>query len=96
MIFRESIITGNEPPSPLYLKGYVKNTNESVLLNGQVVYPVIPKETAKTIQVVIGEGNGTLSLERGLTGHIAVTYRLEIIFRVVENPSPLNSGYLEA
>lgn len=56
IIFRESIITGDEPPPPVYMKAFLRNTNQSVLLNGQLVYPVIAKEVGKTVQVIIGEG----------------------------------------
>ena len=54
--FRESTITGEVSPTPIYIQAFTKGTNQSVMLNNQLVFPVIATEVSRTINVVLGEG----------------------------------------
>lgn len=54
--FKESTVALSSPPQPIYIQGKIKGTNQTVMLNGQAMYPAIATETQKTIQITLGEG----------------------------------------
>lgn len=53
--FRESTIAALNQPAPIYLQGRIQGNNQSVMLNGQQIFPVIATEVPTTVKIVFGD-----------------------------------------
>ena len=53
--FKEKVFANYQLPDPIYIRAVRKGTNQSVLLNGQYVFPVVASEVEKPVQITLGE-----------------------------------------
>ena len=53
--FKEKVFASYQLPNPIYIRAVRKGTNQSVLLNGQHVFPVVASEVEKPVQITLGE-----------------------------------------
>ena len=53
--FKEKVFASYQLPDPIYIRAVRKGTNQSVLLNGQYVFPVVASEIEKPVQITLGE-----------------------------------------
>lgn len=53
--FRETTVAALSQPPPIYLQARIEANNQSVMLNGQLMYPVIPTEVVNKVKIIFGD-----------------------------------------
>lgn len=77
-MFMESTSAALTQPPPIYLQGRIEANNQSVMLNGQQIYPLIPTELLNRVKVTFGDSK--LLVENFLNKAFEISVQVKFIF----------------